>query len=340
MRILNKFKIRIDHRNWQNALALSFAYLVAAEAGELIVIVGPPRAGKTQLALELCKLLFGEQVFDQTVYMPAVLVDATNSSKNGSFSTKDFMARVLRAIKHPMFQMADETEGANFRRLYEATSESVMRGAAEEGFKARKTQYFFIDEGHHVKYVSKDPMAASAVMDSLKCFAKDAGIVLVIVGTYELLGILQGSEQLLGRKHQIHFPRYYSSEEDLSEFASIINSYEKILKINSSLGSLNNCIEILYKYSLGCIGLLRAWLKRADAMASISNGEITKEILLKTRLSDNDILTISTKITAGENDFLISDLNSEAQNSKSPKKPTNKKPFQRNPKRYTKGGRI
>lgn len=339
----SKLNLKINHRNWEEALALAFAYLISADPGEVVCIVGPSRAGKTRLILELCKLLFGNDVFSSNSTMPAVIVDATNESKHGTFSTKDFMWRILKAINHPLLSMGADANGIELlRQKMDRITESTLRGAVESGFIARKAQYFFIDESHHIKYVSKDAVAPSAVMDSLKCLAKEANVVLVIVGAYPILDIMEKSVHLLGRKHQVHLPRYLPTAEDLTEFAGIVNNYEQQLTICSSLGSLNNCIELLYTYSLGCIGLLRAWLKRAQAMASISGGGITKSILMKTRLSDSDISKISEEILNGEN-ALLNRENTEDKSSVAPNIPPTKnktKPFQRKPRRMKAGNRM
>lgn len=336
---VNKLDFKINHRNWEEALATAFAFLISASPGEVVSIVGPSRGGKTRLILELCKLLFGESFQNSNAYMPAVVVDAVNSGPNGTFSTKAFMIRMLEAIHHPLVWTNNEEVNQKIDRI----TEHALRGMLERGFISRKTQFLFIDEAHHAEYANKGAVGAQAVLDSWKCLAKSANIVLVIVGAYPILNILQNSPHLLGRKHQVHLPRYLLTENDLNEFAAIVNDYEACLTICPTLGRLTNCIDILYKYSLGCIGLLRSWLTRAGAKASITGNGITKSILLEVRLSDDDLASIEKEILTGEALLLKSSGSSsvnKTQSSASTVKKGNKKPFQRNPKRMHQGNRT
>jgi len=346
MKISNEKKLdfKINHRNWEEALANAFALLISTNPGEVVCIVGPSRAGKTRLIHELCRLLFGVDVFNSNAHMPAVIVDAENTGPNGTFSTKDFILRILEAIRHPLVSIGAEEGGVeSIYQKFDRIAERTLRSILEKGLIFRGVRYLFIDEAQHVKYVSRDAVGAYAVMDSWKCLAKSANIVLVVVGAYPVLEILEKSPHLLGRKHQVHLPRYLLTESDLLEFSCIVKSYELHVIISPKLGSLNNCIEILYEYSLGCIGLLRGWLMRASAMASVAGGGITKEILMEMRLSDSDLASISKEILLGEQSLLKNPHGSSDKKTRPtppPDKSKSGKPFQRNPRRMEEGNRL
>lgn len=101
----NMFDFRIAHRNWQEAVATLFALLTAASPGEVVVVAGPSRCGKTRLIDHVCELLFPNKSAFSGGKMPCVVVDAVNAGPNGSFSTKSFTLRMLAAIKHPFYSL-------------------------------------------------------------------------------------------------------------------------------------------------------------------------------------------------------------------------------------------
>jgi len=332
--------LRIDHRLWEEALSLAYAYITMALPGEVVCITGPSRAGKTRLIVELVILLSGCADEDGRL-QPCVVVEAGNTGPNGSFSTKAFTQAMLAAIKHPMLSVVDDTDSTADKR-FERTTEARLRSALERGLKSRGVKYLFIDEAQHARYVSKDAMGSCGVMDSWKNLAQAAGVILVVVGAYPILEILRNSPHLLGRKHQVHLPRYQKTLEDIKEFALIVTEYEKKLQVCVSLGGLINQIEFLYDNSFGCIGLLRAWLMRASAMASVKNSPITLPILQQSRASDDDLSRIGREIYDGE--ALLEGGLSGAPvktkpTAKKERKPSKTKPFQKKPRRLAPGHR-
>lgn len=346
---ISSIDIQVPHRNWNNALAESFALLVAAQPGDVVCITGPSRTGKTRLKSELCKLLSGDGKFEDTGYMACVEVEAANTGPNGTFSTKFFMHRMLEAIKHPIFSTAntDFNNPDSYQRLMRA-SEAQLRLAFERGLIWRKARYLIIDEAQHAKYSSKGTHAGHALMDSWKCLAQATNTILVIVGAYPILEILRGSPHLLGRKHQVHLQRYYETIEDLEEFGLILAHYDQVVELGKGVNSLQDYIEILYEGTFGCIGLLRGWLTRSNAISKLRGGGITKKILLESILSRSDLKDIWIEIAQGEKLIDKSDhylLNDNAQQisieSGENNVPKNKlKPFKRKPKRIKKDNRT
>lgn len=346
----NIFDFRISHRNWQEAVASLFALLTAASPGEVVVLVGPSRSGKTRLIEHVCDLLFPEKSAFSGGKMPYVIVDAVNAGPNGSFSTKSFMLRMLESIKHPFYSIdiTDVDQISDYKLLrMDRSTESSMRIALERAFIIRGVLYLFIDEAQHASYVSKGAMGAHAVLDSWKCFAKSTQVVLVVVGAYPILSTLQNSPHMLGRKHQVHLPRYYPVEKDLKEFVDIIGAYEMRLNQLGMAVNLKSHTKLLYNGSLGCIGLLRAWLMRAYAYSLAHKIDINERLLLSVKLPDSDLSHIALEIETGEGVLNGSQTVSannpsrvkpDTRPKEKPKKET--KSFQRNPKREAEGNRI
>lgn len=346
----SKFDVAIPHRNWQCALADAFAVLSCASPGEVVCITGPSRAGKSLLIHRLIQMLFGESHFDETGLLPAVVVEAVNAGPHGGFSTKAFTQRLLESVKHPLFSMkGHDLEDLIAMQKMDRSTEATLRVALEHALIARQTKYLFIDEAQHVRYASKDAQASFAVMDSWKCLAQTTGLVLVLVGAYPILDIVKNSPHLLGRNHQVHFPRYHANREDIVAFGQLLQKYSEFLSLDESLTSLNDVAELMYEGSLGCIGLLKAWLKRTDAVASYNNVPVSEELLRSKRLTDMDLREISAEIRGGEK-WLARTSSSTGTGSNYHASATVKakvevkkkkgKPFQRNPARHAAGNRT
>lgn len=345
MRVDSKlsFDFRIPHRNWKFALSESFILISMASPGDVICIIGPSRVGKSRLLEELERMLNGGNNFEKTGILPVVRVRAVNQGNNGSFSTKAFAQHLLNESKHPIYGAFESKAEPKKKKLsFEHTSEAMFMAAFAEAIVYRKIKFLFIDEAQHVVYASKNAMAPVAVMDSWKSFAEENKLVLIIVGAYPVLPITSKSTHMVGRIQRVHFPRYFETKNDLEEFRDIVLAYQEIMNLQDSIGSLEDHLEMLYKGSLGCIGLLRKWLKTASLYAAAVDESISMSTLHRAAPSASDYDVVRKEIVEGEH-FLRGIFDSPAEEkpkskavtskSERPKKKSNSKPFQRKPKR-------
>lgn len=288
------------------------------------------------------KLLEGGDDYKEKGQIPVVVVEATNSGPGGGFSTKSFILRMLDAIDHPVYSSKALERGSGYDKI-DRTTESTLRSALERGLMNRKSKYLFIDEAQHVRYVSKNTMASHAVMDSWKCLAQSVGLVLVIVGAYPVLDVVKNSPHLLGRKHQVHLPRYHNTPEDLEAFAFIVAHFAKILPVDKPHKSLVEFTQLLHRGSLGCIGLLKGWLLRAGAKAALKDRAVNKKILEETAWSDSDLSEIGQEILDGEELLRSEVIKMPGQTktiSSSQSRKSAQKPFKAKPKRRSQGNRL
>jgi hypothetical protein len=332
----NPLNIKINHRNWNDALAFAFHLLVTASPGDVVCITGPSRAGKSRLVKELIKLL-GVQSNEFTSSFTSISVEAVNSGPNGTFSTKSFTQRLLRAVEHPSttFLSNDFSSATRFDRI----TENALRDTLENAIKRRQVKYIFIDEAQHVKYVTNASQGGHAVMDSWKCLAESTGVVLIIVGAYPVLNIMDKSPHLLGRKRTVHLPRYENTENDALEFLKIAHVFLKESGVEYDL-SIKTEYNFLYQGTFGCIGLLQLWFSAAVAYVLSTKSSLTLEILSHVRLTDSDLETIWQEIDTGEK--MLRSLGEGMFINQTPKKTSNKKskPFQRKPSRLEQDNRT
>lgn len=337
-----KLNVKIPHRNWKTVLAQAFALILVAEPGDMISITGPSRIGKSRLISELMKLLCGDNDYRKSGIMPAVAVQADNTGPNGTFSTKAFVQRMLNAVEHPI--LSNKSRPIDDLFLYHKSdrkTEPSLKFALERALENRGTKYLFIDEAQHAKYALKASQAPHAVMDSWKCLAMAAQVVLVVVGAYPILDILRNASHLIGRKHQIEFPRYRLEDGDEHAFCEVVDSFGSLLNVDRSIGKLSNCADIIYEGSFGCIGLVKSWLTHAAVIGQLEDVPITKEILIRTMKSDSDRAVLWDEIAVGEKSLERSLFDGSETKSNQVTKNTRSqgKAFRRRPKRFTPGNR-
>jgi hypothetical protein len=68
-------------------------------------------------------------------------------------------------------------------------------------------------------------------MDVVKALAGIPETKVVLIGTYELLNLLNLSGQLSRRGIEIHFMRYGTSDEDIKAFQSILWEFQRHLPL-------------------------------------------------------------------------------------------------------------
>lgn len=351
--------MRINHLYWRNTVSETYAALSFAMPGEVVALTGPSRAGKTRLLSVMEEMLLPPRSSMEPGIMPVVSVLAANCSVNGRFSTKSFAIRALKALKHPFLSVGNGGDEWDIRMLQklERIPEHTLRQAWEEALIRRKTRYVFIDETQHVGYAGSGLKEAAAILDSWKCLAQTTNTVLVLSGAYPLLQVLSQSPHLLGRKTQIHLPRYKMNIEGLSAFGSILLAYSEHLVLPQGVESLRQWERLLYQETFGCIGLLEKWLRRALTHAHVSGAEaLEKTHFLQTRMPATDLKEIAREIDEGEK-YLQEHMElppddpdvspgepeqaSEPPKTKTPKKSARKpKPFRTKPRNYPIGGRV
>lgn len=341
---------RIEHHHYIRAVNDLFNALAVAVPGEVVVIVGPSRVGKSRALSEALGVLLGNAA--PSVDGPVVKIDAENAGRNGTFSTKDFMRAACVGVRHPIYGLvgSDDGDGMKLETRIERTSEGMLRSAFERFAVAKGIKYLCVDESHHIEYIQGGRPNAAKVLDSWKCLAHKTQTILVLVGSYRLLGLLGLAPHLLGRQRPIEFPRYRADHmEDLRAFEAILETISRNLRLSETHANLRQWNELLFTHSLGCVGHLSLWLRTAlGRIASRGMSGLSREVLLQTRLPANQEAQILAETLQGEEDIqAISERKvltagvapNTASTPQKPKVRRSLKPFQAKPARHPAGGR-
>lgn len=365
MQLMNELKkIRVPHDSYLLAVKQLVNAIAAAAAGEMIVFVGPSRVGKSRCALEACGVVFPSSVesdtsqtppdaakFDQRSAMPCVFVEAENASKNGEFSTKAFMIECLKAVKHPIFGVAnaDDPWEVKINMLRHRTPERMLREAFENALKLRKVQVLVIDEAQHIEYVTGKGGASAKVLNSWKCIANKCDVKIILSGSYRLLNVVSSAPHVIGRQRPIEFSRYRADVlEDVMSWEAILTTLSGFVPSNGKAKILCQWNKLLIKESTGCIGHLLLCLRSSlGKMLTHDEAVITKQAIQRSCLPPPQLLSVIQEIEDGERFLKNDDLGGAKYNSnensstvEKSKKKRNSKPFQKNARRSAFKGRA
>jgi len=208
---------------------------------------------------------------------------------SSSFSWKDFFQRGLLAFDEPLIdhKIAFDTEDEEghsieprIKRKPPEGTKDALRQSFETAAKRRRPVAIFIDEAQHLGKVSSVQLQNQ--LDCIKSLADDTGTIIILIGTYELLPLRNLSAQLIGRSLDIHFPRYRSTEKEVSQFKNVLRTFQDALPFVEETDLLLKHWEFCYQRSIGCVGNLRLMLVRAVRAALWSDAKTVRWSDLKT----------------------------------------------------------
>ena len=200
-----------------------------------------------------------------------------------------------------------------------------------------------------MRYMVGKDVSASQVLESLKTLAEAIGCVIVFVGAYPILPVLQLAPHIVGRDYIVDIPRYrWGNQADMLAFEQTLQWFSKDVKLARGVKSLRDWNELLFDGSLGVPGLLNAWIRNAlsEMLASGDSALSLKHVRLARKpMPDDDELL--SEIEAGEKYLAEWDYKEpptptpdDKSNSKSKKGKRKGRPFQTKPKRRAAGGRV
>lgn len=295
--------LRLEHPRYVLARKRLERALILANPGEVIALCGPSRVGKTSCIKDVAGALFGTREPDDA-QMPFVYVEVANESRGAFLTTKAFTGECLRVMRHPHYGSPElsSVSPEAFDEFVHRTPEATLKSAFERSLTAKRTQLLVFDEAQHVKYLEGGDYAAARILDSWKCLASKAQIKLVLAGSFELLNYIGMSAHLLGRLELISFDRYNLDDvDDVRAWEQILLTLSKYLRFASTKESLRDWNDLLYEGSLGCLGLLLKWIRRALVRMDPERDRfLTREQMLASAFSKTGLGRIAEEIRQGE----------------------------------------
>ena len=87
---VTNLNFKIPHRNWKQAFAEAFVLMTTAIPGEVICIVGPTRAGKSELLRQLGDVVCGA-AHEQGDEQPIVAIELVNDDAHARFTFRSLI---------------------------------------------------------------------------------------------------------------------------------------------------------------------------------------------------------------------------------------------------------
>lgn len=263
----------ISHKHHEQAYEELVSLAMCPASTHIAMLFGPSGAGKSNLLnrfqLQLIQQAY-ETMMADPAYLPFIRVDAPPIHR-GSFHFREFYMRILGAANDPCIEHKQmpprQPIDESYRRLLFRKNSSVdaLRFAVEQCFKHRKIPILIIDDAMHIaKVLAKRQLINN--LDVLKDLAKQTGALIILVGTSEVLPLVDLSAQNIRLSWDIAFPHYeWQVSAEKNEFCktllSLLHHMGKVIHVPQEV--YDQYYQEFYSGSLGCIGVLKDWLTRA-----------------------------------------------------------------------------
>lgn len=272
--------LTIGHPRLLNAYSDLLRAIRQPFSGTLVLAYGPTGVGKTTLWRKLQKQILEDMLSDleqDSGRIPFAAIELV-SPDTGIFDWKNFYKRFLLSIGEPLINHKANheiptinSEGKPQIKLGIRSGIGDFRLVTEQALLHRRPAAILIDEAQHLAKIASGRKLQDQ-LDALKSLSNQTGILIVLLGTYELLVFRNLSAQLSRRSIDIHFQRYgLDSEQDIHAFQSILLTFQHHLPLREEPNLINHW-EYFYERSIGCIGVLKEWLTRALAEALEDGG--------------------------------------------------------------------
>jgi hypothetical protein len=312
------FSKTINHPRLEKARLDTLA-LIGNDAGpDIIIVSGPTGVGKTTLARKIEESLlnaYHDRMERDKCLLPVLRVDAVaTDTDDKKFDWKDFYTRLLQSFDEPCIAQKQLFEDSIHieRPLFPSSSmnsPAALKRSAERTMHNRKLRVLVIDEANHM-FMSEQQVCQQ--FERIKSLSLRSKATIVLVGTYDLLRILEQSAQLVRRSRVVHMSRYDDySPDDKKAFYSALYSFQRHMPFPVA-PQLHREAEYFYLKSAGCVGILKDWLDMVVENALEAGLEtIDKEYADKYALSNVSLKTVLEEAFIGENklkDIELGDL--------------------------------
>src|SRR3989441_2467399 len=208
--------------------------------GTMVLVIGPPRVGKTTLIRLLEERLLA-QAIGQMERNPGFIPFAsiTTAGPDASrFDWRTYYRAVLRGLRDPFV----DGKIARIR-------EREVREAMESALLHRRPIAVIVDEAHHLAKTSSGRHLQDN-LDQLKYFENLTGVSHLLVGTYDLRPFRKVNAQLACRSVDVHFSRYDAAKDDDAQiFRSVLWALQRQVPVQQE-PQLVDQWEFLYARSI------------------------------------------------------------------------------------------
>lgn len=308
---------KIEHPKLDSARQQALQLLGYQTGPDILIITGPTGVGKTTLANNIWAALLEEhrEAMEQDRnLMPVVKISAT-APNQGPFNWKDFYIRLLREYDETLIRQKTLFPLDAYRYIDvpqgKAGSHNVtdaLRRASEVCIHQRKTRFLLIDEAQHIIMAARGGRLREQ-FEAIKSLSINTQSTIVLIGTYDLLTILEQGAQLGRRSRVVPFHRYMDDiSADVTAFRSSLYTFQKHMPFEVQPDLVSHAKEFYLK-TAGCIGILKDWLNMV-VENGLKDGLKTVDRAYADKLSIKNltIRTVFEEAITGENKLADVDL--------------------------------
>ena len=310
---------KVAHPKAKACLAALIRAAVTPRPESIHVLIGPGGSGKSTLAGRLKQHLItfhAERMKKDPGFLPFVSVEAV-AGFDGNYSWKDGLVRTLTSAGEVLIsqkalnRFSVELDGEDVVSV-RALLRDELRRALENLVKHRKKPVLIIDEASAILLTKKGgvPALQFEILKSLAVLIKSP---IVLVGAYDLLGVLDGTGQLVRRSDVIHLSRYLidgttelevdgeaAEVSDRQHFTDVLHALLAAMNVEKEVDFTERVDYFMLK-SVGCVGVLKDWLERALVLTlSTTNQFLTISIIEKTALRNQSLIQLTNEALLGE----------------------------------------
>jgi len=298
------FSLQVSHLKLDRVEANINQHLGPYSDARILTLIGPPGAGKTSFAENA---IANRMRSSERGQQPFLFV-AAPAHGSVQIPWSAVYRKILESGQEPLIdhKRATVIEGDRVVTRGPRVSLDSLRSAVESMLRHRGTRLLALDEVLHLLRFNN----TEAVMDTLKSLADATDSQLLLIGSYELFGLVTTYAQV-GRRSEIlyldRYRRYIRDDEgmqvenqaDLNEFASVISRLQKRWPLEWIPDFSEVCADLL-DATLGIVGLLKDFLMQCLVL-QIENGGKWKSAFVRKALKPASVLSgIRREIESGE----------------------------------------
>ena len=273
----------------------------------LSLLLGVPGVGKTVLVRTLVAEL-NRSVSDPSSQLRAVAVTAPAPHRK-AFSWKDLWIELLIALDDPLPEckvdrvaMLDALARGVSTKLQRATDGALLR-AASAAVRDRDLEWLFIDEAVALVKSERGRVLRDQ-LDVLRNLADRGDFKVVLVSTPRIVPSLQLSGELARRTGEVFFPRYRTAQGEFKSFCRVLTTFMGTMPEPMRLRPEPEQLRLFHAGSLGCVGHLADWFRRALARCAESRADaLVWPHFEATVLPDPKLVQLAEESRLGEERF-------------------------------------